>query len=59
MVLGDARELNKYIEEDQLPERYGGSRKLVSRGRGGTESISEVTTKVEQMNLTDRSRVKV
>ena len=59
VVLGDARELDKYIDGDQLPERYGGSRKLVSQGRDGTESVSEVTTKVEQMHLTDQSQVKL
>ena len=59
VVLGDARELNKYIDTDQLPERYGGNRKLVSQGRDGTESVSEVTTKVEQMNLVEQGQVKV
>lgn len=59
VVLGDARELNKYIDTDQLPERYGGNRKLVSQGRDGTESVSEVTTKVEQINLAEQGQVKV
>jgi hypothetical protein len=59
VVLGDARDLNKYIDENQLPERYGGSGQLVSQGRDGTESVSEVTNKVEQMNLTEQSQVHV
>jgi hypothetical protein len=59
VVLGDARDLNKYIDENQLPERYGGSRQLVSQGRDGTESVSEVTNKVEQMNLTEQGQVHV
>ena len=56
VVLGDARELNKYIDLDQLPERYGGQVKLTSQTAGytnGTENVSDVTNKVEQMNLGD------
>lgn len=56
VVLGDARELNKYIDLDQLPERYGGQVKLTSQTAGntnGTETVSDVTNKVEQMNLGD------
>jgi phosphatidylinositol transfer protein SFH5 len=50
VVLGDARELSRWIEGDELPERYGGTRKLVSRGGEG-EVVGEVTDKVERMNL--------
>ena|ERR1700737_1181061 len=54
-VLGDARDLNRYIDVDQLPERYGGTAKLVTveeqRGMEGSETVVQVTQKVEQMNL--------
>src|SRR5579859_3361160 len=30
VVLGDARELSRYIDAEELPERYGGTAKLVS-----------------------------
>lgn len=54
VVLGDAKELNKWIDLDQLPERYGGRAKLVSQVNGSagqSEPVAEVTTKIEQMNL--------
>ena len=56
VVLGDARELNKYIDLDQLPERYGGQVKLTPPNPStadGTETVSEVTSKVEKMNLNE------
>ena len=57
VVLGDARELSRWIEVGELPERYGGSRKLESRGSGVDEGqmqgtgVQEVTSKVERMDL--------
>jgi phosphatidylinositol transfer protein SFH5 len=59
VVLGDARELNRYIDIDQLPERYGGQRTLVSRdGQADrSESLGEVTHKVEQLNLNEPNQV--
>jgi phosphatidylinositol transfer protein SFH5 len=54
VVLGDARELNKYIDLDQLPERYGGQAKLESQQENGI-GVSEVTSKVEEMNLNEPS----
>jgi phosphatidylinositol transfer protein SFH5 len=62
VVLGDAIELNKYIDLDQLPERYGGQVKLASQTAGtvdGTETVSEVTNKVEQMNLNESDKTVV
>ena len=66
VVLGDARELSKYIDLDQLPERYGGQIKLVGQTQtmgetltDGTEAVSEVTTKVEQMDLNESNNVRV
>lgn len=59
VVLGDARELNKYIDLDQLPERYGGEAKLTSQTdctTDGTETVTEVTSKVEQMNLNESNK---
>src|SRR5438046_6115974 len=58
VVLGDARELNKYIDIDQLPERYGGEAKLPSP-TGGTETVAEVTSKVEQINLNESNKTVV
>ena len=55
VVLGDARELDRYIDLDQLPERYGGQVKLEASQQ--PTGLSEVTSKVEQMNLTDSSNV--
>jgi hypothetical protein len=57
IVLGDARELSKYIDLDQLPERYGGNAKL--EPQHVAEGVSEVTSKVEQMNLNDSHNVVV
>lgn len=52
VVLGDARELSRWIDPEELPERYGGRKKLESVDTlGGQEDVEEVTTKVEQMNL--------
>ena len=63
VVLGDARELDKYIDLDQLPERYGGQAKLeASQTAGiidGTETVAEVTSKVEQMNLNESNETVV
>jgi phosphatidylinositol transfer protein SFH5 len=60
VVLGDARELNRFIDLDQLPERYGGNVKLVPKPRHTNgESVSEVTSKVEQMNLNEESKAEV
>ena len=63
VVLGDARELSRWIEMRELPERYGGSRKLESRGSGveagemqGT-GVQEVTSKVERMDLNGEKSV--
>jgi phosphatidylinositol transfer protein SFH5 len=59
VVLSDARDLSKYIDLDQLPERYGGQVKLESQGEGGTATVSEVTAKVEQMNLNESDKAEV
>lgn len=59
VVLSDARELNKYIDLDQLPERYGGQMKLDSQRESGTAVVSEVTAKVEQMNLNGSDKAEV
>jgi phosphatidylinositol transfer protein SFH5 len=48
VVLGDARELSKYVARGELPERYGEERKVEG------ESVQEVTTKVGEMNLQDK-----
>jgi phosphatidylinositol transfer protein SFH5 len=56
VVLGDARELSRYIDLDQLPERYGGKAKLVTNGKTD-EPVSEVTNKVQQMSLKESSQV--
>jgi len=54
VVLGDARDLSKWIELDQLPERYGGKAKLESQVTPEdttSQPVNEVTTKIEQLNL--------
>ena len=57
VVLGDARELSGWIGGEELPERYGGRKKLGDEGGGhagpgqGQGTVGEVTAKVEQMNL--------
>jgi hypothetical protein len=55
VVLGDARELSRWIDLDQLPERYGGRAKF-SRA-DGSEQVADVTHKVEQMNLNGSNAV--
>jgi phosphatidylinositol transfer protein SFH5 len=57
VVLGDARELNRYIDHDQLPERYGGTVQLVASPQRSDEPVAEVTNKVQQMNLNESSQV--
>jgi hypothetical protein len=51
VVLGDARELNRYIDLNQLPERYGGKAKMEQHTNGS--QVEQVTNKVQEMNLTD------
>jgi phosphatidylinositol transfer protein SFH5 len=56
VVLCDARDLSQYIDLDELPERYGGHAKLVSRPatanpQEGNNAVSEVTAKVEGIDL--------
>ena len=54
VVLGDARELSGWIGGEELPERYGGRKKLGEGHAGegeGQGTVGEVTAKVEQMNL--------
>jgi hypothetical protein len=55
VVLGDARELSRWIDLDQLPERYGGTAKF-SRADGSGQ-VADVTNKVEQMNLNGTNAV--
>ena len=62
VVLGDARELSRWIDLDQLPERYGGRAKLVSQVNGSNtqqsqQPVTEVTTKIEKMNLDDSGNI--
>lgn len=51
VVLGDAKELSKYIDLDELPERYGGNVKLELQNKEEPEPVSDVTDKVEQINI--------
>jgi phosphatidylinositol transfer protein SFH5 len=56
VVLSDARDLSQYIDLDELPERYGGHTKLGSRpvtanSQEGHNAVSEVTAKVEGIDL--------
>jgi hypothetical protein len=57
VVLGDARELSKYIDLDELPERYGGKAKLQgsasSQSQTNGAEVGDVTHKVEQMTLNE------
>jgi len=59
VVLGDAKDLDKYINLDQLPERYGGLAKLTPQDKEQKEPlpVQEVTTKVEQMNINESDKV--
>src|SRR5436305_1092535 len=60
VVLGDAKELNKYIDLEELPEQYGGKAKLASHSHDdATKDVREVTNKVEQINLNGSDKIGV
>jgi len=53
VVLGDATELSRYIDLDQLPEQYGGSAKLVPQITQSENQVVQVTNKLEAMDLNE------
>ena len=53
VVLGDARELSKWIDLEELPRRYGGKKDLGSNSQNGNIPVEAVTKKVQEINLND------
>jgi len=52
VVLSDSKELSKWIDLDELPERYGGNVRLgAAVDANGSEGVAQVTQKVEDLRL--------